>query len=100
MTNMKQRNELKGWALAAVLFLYLGGYFLWESGKHHGSGVVQFGGEAPYGGIGTDTFSEVVSERQYRRNYYAGGVAFLCLGGLIGWGIVREFRKPDGAGDK
>ena len=66
-------------------------HFAWNGLTHHGDGVWLYGGDKPGTGgqITTSEFWSVVSEKQYKRNCFAGSVIFF----VIAAGFVYEAWK-------
>ena len=71
-----------GALLLGVLFLFLAAHFAWDGATHKGKGRWTFGGPAPYGGIGEDEHSELISEKHYKRQCYVTAGVFFVAGTL------------------
>jgi hypothetical protein len=95
MKKIKHRKGMVALMLAAAVLFYFGGHFAWDGITHHGSGVWQFGGDEPGtdGQIGTDEFSEVIPETQYKRECYAAAVMFFVFGGGILWEVIKKWKE-------
>lgn len=96
MKKFRQRKTLVAWMLAAAVSFFLGGHFAWRGITHRGTGYWTFGGEAPYGGIGTEEHTDKISEQQYKRQCYGSAAIFLVLAGGTLWEVVKKWNERNG----